>query len=401
MHKRAIAMLGAVDVQKLLAHVFRDAAEEMPHAENPRRPELAAVMENAAAAMAEISNRAMCLARKHEDVDERWDTEYAGNLGIVTAHVFNDAKDHMTLLSSPQSLLDVVDIALNVRGETDVLLPAIGLATNVLVGLREARCALLPSIRRAVKAIDVRKLGDGLAALGPRFAELLDEDSVVLGRRRLAIVDLICGMCETLPEACLSELLSANDDLLLKRLLATGVKYQRNDVLQVRVAQVLNAMFIRCEDLSVAILLRRDVLDFLVKRRGAQVMQAPLAALAGYEERFGAANSSPDQVETLAQLIQWYERQKNELDKNELSGMRAVHAKSSDMIKELNLEGQLTANEDYGQELYLHHLLDEVSSGKNQTPPSDTNVAQSAAEIAKGWGKGLSGRLKDAVQHAR
>lgn len=398
MHKRSIAMLGTAQVQRLLADSFVNVAAEFKTADKARKLILADMLRNSAATMADISDRAMCLKRKHEDVDERMDTGYAGNLGIITSHAFNDAKDHMTLLTNVQPLLDVIQSAADPAAESEILLPALELVTSILQALRQTRKALLPSMRKAVKSIDILKVGDGLATFSQQFANLLDQQGSILGRRRLALVDMIREVCETLPESSLTRLLSENEDLLIKKLLQVGRQYKRNDVLQVRLAQILCAVFTRCEDLTMSLLRQGDVLDFLVGQHYSEAMEAPMGALVGYEERLRASGGTTQQLKQLAELIQRHDAWSEQLERNELAGMRSVMVKkSSDKIKELNLEDSLIADEDYGLELYMHHLLEEVSGGEEQAPPLDTNVAESAAELTKGFGKGLSGRLKDAV----
>lgn len=399
MHKRSIALLGDAKVQDRLADVFVEAAENFNTASPSQRQHLVSVLEHSAATMGEICFRAMCIQRKHEDQDERADGAYVASLIVVTSHCYNDYLHHMTLLEKPIPLQRVVTAALKVSEETDVLLPAIKLVTAVLSAFRDARSSILPSVRRTVHGLDLNDLANTLASLGMEFFKLLDEDKPVLGRRRLAVIDLIRECCELLPEGCVEALLMANDEQLLRRVVGLARKYKTNDVLQVRVSQILHAVFSNCQEVSMEMLMQTDILDFLVERKNAKVMDPPLGALLVYVQLLQKGKKGDKRYKTLVDLVTYFQQRKSDEEDDEdslLVGLQTNNAKvSSEVIYEMNLEHKLTANEDYGQEMFLHHMLDEVSIEGNLIPPDEHHVMQSAISL----GKGLSGKLKDAVNH--
>lgn len=387
MHKRAIVMLGKANVQHLLADAFVRAAAEFPHSSPVRRMELVPVLDNSAGTMAELSARAMCLQRKYEDLDERTDAVYAACLQVATSYEFNDAAKHMTLVEKPAPLQKVLNAALGEGTEKEVLLPAVGMVSSILFALREARTSVLPSVRRTVNALDWSEFEKVMAGIGAQFAALLDEEGVVLGRRRLGVIDLVRECCELLSEDYIRELLTANEFCLLRRLLFLCDRYRKNDVLQIRVAQILHAVFTRYQGLAMDILLRTKVLDCLDKMKGRAVVDKAFMALVLFADRSTVECLGPVLKEKLFSLVEYYHENKID-DDDSLSTERQDLANiSSEWVRDMNLEEQLAPNEDYGQELYIHQLLDEVSISNNRTPPTDSYVSQTASVNGKGWGK--------------
>lgn len=401
MHKRAIILLGKAHVQDLLATAFVRAASEFPNASAARRVALASVLNNASATMAELCARALCLQRKYEDVDERNDAAFALNLQVITSHEFNDVAKHLTLVEKPAPLQKVLSAALAHTAENQVLLPAIGMVSSILVALRESRSSTLPSVRYTVNALDLSDFEKTMSELATHFTALLDVEGVVLGSRRLALVDLIQQCCELLSEQFVRNLLTRHDFCLLRRLLLIVETYRNNDVLQIRVAQMLHAVLTKHHTLATDILLQTNVLDFLGNMKELPSMSSALNALLLFVDKCTLRDFDPVQREKLLCVMEYYHEKEVEED-DSLSTMRHDHAKvSSDLIKDMDLEQKLAPNEDYGQELYMHHLLHEVSIGNNRTPPTDSHISQSTGVDGRGWGKRIPGRLLDVYYNGR
>lgn len=375
MHKRAIVMLGKANVQHLLADAFVRAAAEFPQSSLVRRVELVPVLDNSTGTMAELCARAMCLERKYEDLDERTDALYCASLQVATSYEYNDAAKHITLLEKPAPLQKVLNAALAEGAESEVFLPVVGMVSSILFALREARASVLPSIRRTVNALDLSEFEKLMGGLGSQFATILDERGVVLGRRRLAVVDLVRECCELLPEHHIRDLLAAREFCLLRRLLFVSERYQKNEMLQIRVAQTLHAVLTRHQRLAMDMLLQTSVLDWVERMKERAVVGKALAALVLFADGYTIEDLDLVVKEKLVSLMEYYHDSKID-EGSSLSTVRQDLVNvSSDLMRDMKLEEQLAPNEDYGQELYIQHILNEVCIGNNRTPPTDSYVS--------------------------
>lgn len=398
MHKRAVAMMGIAHAQEELADRFVSAAEVLTGVRGGDKSRAHAVLEGCSRAMAEISARAMSLPRKREDADERGDVVYAGNLMLVTAHMYNDSMDHMDLFKNVEPLFKVLFAGLrNDEWVPEVLLPALGCATAVLSSLRETRKSVLPSVKRVITKVDTRAFAKNLKQLVPDLAVLLKEGGRVVGRVRMAVVDLLREACATLGADCLACVIQEDDFVLLRHVLDLAKTYRSNNILVGRVSHVLAAVFDHDGDLSEGVLRETDAAEVLHIFKEDHAMEAAFFSLMGsqvFEEVMQDSTGALREILSELEIFYNDDRRKNR-HAGLLRSDGVTRAKdSSELAKDVDLENQLGANEDYGHELYIHHLIDEMSSGTNDTPPSDNIVAHAADEVNTG-GKGLAWRLKE------
>lgn len=395
-HKRSIAMMGSSTIQEKLANKFVYISKDLLSLKLGKESSRHAVatIDSVARTMAEISVRAMGLRRKREDSDERNDTVYAGNLGLVTAHVYNDAKDHMDLLRNTQPLQTVIDIAFGQgRNNNDILLAAICLFTRVLQGLRELRHAPLPTLRKVVEGFIPTTAGNILVKLRDELIKILENGRPVVGRDRLAIVDLINESCAVCEEDILEQLVCANNYTIMKQLISLGTKFLNNDILHNSLGHTLENIFDRSEKITRGVISNTCVLELLLKMKQRNAYHKALSVLITYKQSNDIGKGLEDDSRLkLDQLEEYYETEIGEIEAvGLLKQPQMAHMKSKPDISFdwTNLDTD-TVHEDYGQELYLRRLLQESSIDFDADPSHSLNMEHSVGAITQGLQEGLT-----------
>lgn len=371
-HKRTVAMVARLCVQQLLADKFVHAA----------RFGGTSVCAPAARTMADISSRAMVLPRMTEDPDERHDGYQFSmtHLSIVSAHVYNDAKDALHLVSSPKPLLSVLDIALKLPDRKDVVVPAFELLSSVLGSLAEARASVLPLVRNQTQGICIDKLRNALVERLPAILRLMvatgKTENSPLGGRRLAVADAVVALLSVVSKEELQTILEEYE--VIDSLLRLLENYPQSSILHTRVSRTLSKALTADRDIAVAIVNSSDVFSFFVRTAHDTRMQAHhgnvLCAL--YKVATGAqseeqrrehpyASSAKAFVEAFTDKVQTLESEDAKGLFREYSTARGKL--SDDMLREASLMNTLRASEDYGQQIYINTVVKDASVSKRQT----------------------------------
>lgn len=399
-HKRFVALLGKAKVQTALAERYLASAKAVFAGDQEAIP----AVEGCCNAMAEISFRAMSLPRKPEDHNERDDAGYAGNLLIVPAHVYNDSKDHMDLFLEPKPLLDILSHALNhSRDNHNVLLPTLTMAIKVIQGLRQSRSSSLPTVRKRVLGHKTSPLGKVLVSLRGEIANLLSEGDRIVGRKRLAAVDLLHEACATLEEESVDDLLCADDFKVLRAMLDLVLAFRRNEMLLVAVSHTLGCFFDNFHGLASRALRETPLSSILHELRTETSMESALASLVSCQGMDHVMQDGTEGLKRqLSALEEYYdEHVKEKVEEGLVKGSDLTQSSiTEELAHNLELEGELSTSEDYPQEVYINGLLHEIGEPEKKTPPSESILGHSSHDndVANIWNKGLT-RLKDHAHH--
>lgn len=381
-HKRAIATIAQAEVHQHLAHSFAKAAAEILDANLSDGLDLRDAkvhVQAAAKTMAEISNRASFIPLKHEDADERLDKAYASNLGIVTASAYNDAKSYLDLGRSPQPVLSLLKVAL----EDPVALTD----SDVVVPVLQMLSALLS--QRADSSVSA--LAELLPQYASQLAEALTAEEPRVGTIRLAAIDTVRAIIQTLDEQSLSAFVSTDHHVIVRALSTVLLRFPNVDMVRVPIVQTVGSLFARFPSVARvtnAAVNFSDVLPSIPRDSG--VIEAANAIVT-----WARAEGHDTILESVDVLIQICERRSvdNDADDWALFGKPALTAKNK-QDNEVS-SSSTSVSEDFGQELYYMGLLDELSNTGNDTPPTDDFVVDfGGASDVKRWGKGITGLLK-------
>lgn len=405
MHKRAIAMMAHHNIQQSLSKVIIDAISALyPSSDQPACPSHLrarnmSAIRNATTAMADISIAAMCLAKKHEDLDERADAMYAGNLSLVTSAVFNDAKKQLDLSTNPRPLLSILDAVFgneHAMEDSDVLVPVLEVITCLLTWVREAKQSLLPSLRAIADTVDLSGISEGLVCLSKPLSEVLVDGGfdTFVGRKRVAVLDFLRAACATLSRKDVELLVTADAYVLFRRLIEVSFGFRNRDVVLIRVSQILSCLFDGDDALLIGDLLKNTQLGGLLKNvHTCGAMRDAVRNVWKWANKY--EKEEEELVKYVEHVVKYYEmNMKHEHDGLVTSLSMGRAAISNDMIRDLGMEGQLGLCEDYGEKIYVLGLLKEVSDAGKMTPPSDDVVSHAVHGMSKGWGKGLASRLQ-------
>lgn len=380
-HKRAISTIAQAEVHQHLAYSFSRAAAEILDANLSDGLDLRDAKVHAQAAaktMAEISNRASSIPFKREDVDERSDKAYASNLGIITASAYNDAKSYLDLARSPQPVFSLLKVAL----EDPVALTD----SDVVVPVLQMLSALLS--RRADSSVSA--LAKLLPKYAPRLAEALTAEESRVGTIRLAAIDTVRAIIQTLDEQFLSAFVSTDRHVIVRALSTVLLKFGNIDMVRVPIVQTVASLFARFSSVARvtnAAVNFSDVLSSIPCDSG--VVEAANAIVTW--ARADGHNTTVEGIDVLNRIC---ERRSvdNDADDWALFGKPAVTARNKQGDER---SSSASVSEDYGQELYYMGLLDELSNTGNDTPPTDDFVVDFGGDSdVKRWGKGISGFLK-------
>lgn len=392
-HKRAVVLMGRADVQASLAETFCHAVNSFVEGKR----EEAMLIDACCNTMCEISSRAMSLQRKPEDFDERADMAYAGNLALVTSHMYNDAKDQLNLLQTVEPLSKVLCHALqNGRKEADVVLPVLKLIARLLTDLRTARVSLLPSMRMAVVGEVTSNIAQVLVDNVDGLSALLEEDRAVVGRIRLAVVDVLREACATLEEDSVFNVVCGQNCGMMRNVLRVVTKHCDNDILLVCVSQLLSAVFDRSDRATGELLRQTNVAQVVNELKTGTAMECAVSSLVACHSIDKVMKEEDSKLKRQLSLLEEYYEEQIKAGKQcglvKSSGMTRAKV-SADMAKGMDLESELGCNEDFGQEIYIHGLLDEIAKSGSETPPQDTVVRQAADAVKEGFSMKLK-RLK-------
>ncbi|PXF49031.1 hypothetical protein BWQ96_01169 [Gracilariopsis chorda] len=383
MHKRAIFMMADARVHHLLLARYQHAVHVLLQTKQGSATHAAATIEGCCNAMAAISMRAMCIPRKHEDSDERTDVTYASGLGLITASVYNDAKDYLNLLRNVQPLAELIRIAFepDAAAIPDVFLPTMSLLCSLLRAMRKKKKSLFPSMRSAVAEVDTTLICALLVTIVPALERVLRTDAPIVGRTRLAIVDLVREACATVNESSLTKLLCANEHALVHCLLHLATKMNHNDLLMTRVSQAFGAVFARCKQLGLELLHHSEVLHFTVQFRNVPaswpLLQSFVCSTCFEEAMHSCGQHTHDVLIELEEFYDEHIKSQEDLGLQKVSDLK--RSKLSAESTEIDVDALYGQSEDYGHEVFIRGLLHEVSGVHDDAPPSD-NVVQHAAE---------------------
>lgn len=383
MHKRAVFMMADSRVHHLLLARYQQAVHVLLQPNPQTAPHAAATIEGCCNAMAAISMRAMCIPRKHEDSDERTDVTYASGLGLITASVYNDAKDYLNLLRNVQPLSQIIRIAFEPRAADipDIFFPTMSLLCSLLRAIRKKKKSLFPSMRTAVAQVDTSLVSQLLLTTVPAFERMLRKDAPIVGRTRLAIVDLLREACVTINESSLTKLLSANEHALVHCLLQLATKMNHNDLVMTRVSQALGAVFARCKQLGLQLLRHSDVVQFMMQFRNVPaswpLLQSFVCSTCFEEAVHSCGQDTHDALIELEEFYDEHIKSQEDLGLQKVSDLK--RSKLSAESDDIDVDALYGQSEDYGHEVFIRGLLHEVSGVHDDAPPSD-NVVQHAAE---------------------
>lgn len=379
-HKRAIAVLAQAEVHKHLAHSFVMAAADILDANLSDGLDLrdAKIQVQAAAiTMAEISNRASCIPAKNEDADERSDKAYAANLGVITSSTYNDSKAYLDLCHSPKPVLSLLKVALEdpvALTDSDVVVPALQLLSALL------------STRAHAPTIALAK---HVPLYASQLAEALTAEETRVGTIRLAAIDTVRAIIQTIDEQSLLAFVSKDNHVILHALSTLLLKFPNADMVRVPTVQIVTALFARFQSVARvtnAAVNFSDILPRIPCDTG--VIEAADAIVT-----WAHAEGHPKTVQQVNVLNEISGRNSvdNDTDNWALFGKPALTANNEQDDDVSN--GSSSVSEDFGQELYFMGLLDELSGVGSDTPPTDDYVVDfgSDSEHSKRWGKGITG----------
>ncbi|KAI0561892.1 hypothetical protein FGB62_69g290 [Gracilaria domingensis] len=397
--------MSAARVHHLLLARFQHSVQVLLAEKQGSRTYAVACVEGICSAMAAISMRAMCIPRKPEDSDERTDVKYNVGLGLISASVYNDAKDYLNLLRSPLPLRQLLTIAFEPAAQKlpDVFFPTMNLLCSLLRAMRKKKKSLFPSMRKAVTEIDTSVISAVLRDTVPVFAQLLNaDDAVIVGRTRLAIVDLMREACVTIDDKSLSALLSAHDYVLVRRLLTLASTFNRNEIVLTRISQALGAVFSRCKQLGADLLDHTEVFDFVVRFRTFPASWSLLRSFVCsvcFEDAMQKSKDDNVRHDMLLELEEFYDEHIRAMEETGLEKVSDLkQSKLSREDTEIDVDALYGQSEDYGLEVYIRGLLQEVSGVNDHAPPSD-NVVQHAAEAVHHAAEAFTERLNRGLHH--
>ncbi|CAN8069545.1 unnamed protein product [Agarophyton chilense] len=408
-HKRAIHMMASSRVHHLLLARFEHSVQVLKADKHPNRVYAAACVEGVCNAMAAISMRAMCIPRKLEDSDERGDIKYSSGLGLITASMYNDAKDYLNLLHCTQPLQQLLSVAFEpaARQLPEVFFATMTLLCSLLRAMRKKKSSLFPSMRKAVAKVDTNHIADVLLHTVPALAHLLhcsDADAVLVGRVRLAVVDLLREACVTVNEEALSRVLSADDYVLPRRMLTLARTFSRNEMVVTRVSQAFGALFSRCKQLGPQLLEHTQLFDVIVQLRllpASWSMLRSFVCCEVFEHAMQRSKHDSARHDMLLELEEFYDEHIKTMEETGLEKVSDLKqsklgVRSGGM--EIDVDALYGHSEDFGLEVYIRSLLQEVSGAKDRTPPSD-NVVQHAAEAVHHVAGAVADKLSKGFLH--
>lgn len=401
-HKRAIAALAAARVQTLLADRFVCAAADISDTNSSdglESMEAHRMLAASSSAMAEISARAARLRLKPEDVDERADNAYASTLGLVTSSGFNDAKRYLDFFDNPAPAVSVLRSALvDCGSDPDVVLPALNMLTSVLTAARVARGAE-PTVEAStitISSIPVdyavhdtgpSPLGLALVEFVSHLADLLAYDNCSrVTPVHLSVLDLLREMIDVLDDDSAFNVLFESNCKVIFSMLALATRFATSNMLMVRVGQVITCALTKPDDIACPLIVRTDLIDFLWRFRQDTALRSALDAFLSCADVLRFDKFSTKRRRTLEALVQSLRNEPSHGDRSALNdgwGNMAMEAKDALSLMDppqqnVSVDAASTANEDFGQELYVMAILNEVSSQGNRTPPKDDFVGNAA-----------------------
>lgn len=380
-HKRAVFALASVHCHDVLATSAMTAIGNSD----------VSLLCTALSTMTEIATRAAVLARRAEEPDERTDATFAPSVGVVTASAFNDARTELDLLVRPAALLAVLDAVLqDAAGDADMLEPALHACAHVLAGARASRT--LDVIKP-----DSTPFGLALAKFVPALAVLLNDDNGKVGRVRLAVLDVMHEMCLTLSDEALRAVIVKERFVSFKALLVFAQRVHFNDMVTVRVGQILAALFDRADAKLVNEIIRHTrAIHMVWNLRDKMPLPSCVVAAAHWAgDESALADVGDEQVQMLRDIADAVAAEDERASTGSFGSVARAGLQKSGGRPSVTAES--APSEDFGQDLYMVGLLNDAARGCHKTPPTD-GVVNTVEAVAKGWGHELGSLLRNGHQ---